>query len=752
KETTGITFDWTWSDNTKLKLCPQTNFQESRAVQVWVNGTDLEDFALVPNPHDPDVINPFVFVTYGFPPYILSTNPEHQETGVPDNADVVITWSKPMNNTSVKWRINEGWDPMGSPDNWTQNWNSPTDTVLTLSHAIPFKECDDLEFEVTAAKDKGGKDFEPMGSPNPWQFRIACISPYVVETDPHDGQVNVELNYPITVLFSEPMATGTLSHHITPSVTLSPVWSNWDQTLTVNHGLFAEGTPYEYCIDYIEDKEGYPLLVLPYCFTFTTISDNPYIAFTVPEDGETEVDPFQDVIITFSEEMNNASLTWTLSPNVPDKASWVEQWEYMNMAVRLIHALPMLYCTEYTFHVVDAMDPSGNHLIPGPVPNPWSFTTTTEYPCIVETDPVHGQTNVSLWKEIVITFDEPIDTSAPFNYLVQPTTGGTTWTETWSNGDKTVTLNHSLRLLPNEKIDVTVTEAYDLDGNPLKPGPKPNPFEFWTMPDPDWPSITYTSPENGEQFVLTDEPIVIIFSETMDTASVTWDIQNMSGPSPIVFVPSWSQMNFPDDTLTLTHVDPYNECDTYYVLIEGQDLDGNPLQNGPVPNPFHFDTICILPVITSTDPADQDVNVPLNKSIVIDFSEEMLPGSFVWTIVPNPSGWTETWSNGNSTVTLSHTNDFVQCTNHDVEVTQAWDTDFNNIIPGSVPNPWRFTTACVNPYIVSTDPYHGEIDVLQDRNVTVVFSEPMDTGTVVFEIQPSLPFNYVWSNNDTVLT
>ncbi|MCK4444225.1 MAG: Ig-like domain-containing protein, partial [Thermoplasmata archaeon] len=50
KETTGITFDWTWSDNTKLKLCPQTNFQESRAVQVWVNGTDLEDFALVPNP------------------------------------------------------------------------------------------------------------------------------------------------------------------------------------------------------------------------------------------------------------------------------------------------------------------------------------------------------------------------------------------------------------------------------------------------------------------------------------------------------------------------------------------------------------------------------------------------------------------------------------------------------------------------------------------------------------------------------
>jgi hypothetical protein len=299
---------------------------------------------------------------------------------------------------------------------------------------------------------------------------------------------------------------------------------------------------------------------------------------------------------------------------------------------------------------------------------------------------------------------------------------------------------------------VDVISANDLEGNPLQLGPYPNPFGFWTMSDPNWPWIESTDPAHSETFVQTDRDIVVVFSETMDTATVTWDVQDLTGPSPIVFTPTWSQTNFPDDTLTLSHATLFDECDTYFVLITGQDPDGNPLQNGPVPNPWSFDTICVLPAILTTDPVDQDVNVPLYWEIVIDFSEEMQPATLLWNINPDPGGWTETWSNGNSTVTLNHTNDFVQCTIHDIQVTQAWDTDNNNIIPGPVPNPWQFTTACINPYIVSTDPIDGETNVPQDYNVTIVFSEPMDTPTVVFQIMPGLPFTMTWSGGDTILT
>ncbi|MFQ6107805.1 MAG: Ig-like domain-containing protein, partial [Thermoplasmata archaeon] len=745
KEDPGITFDWTWMNgDTTLRLCPQTQFQESRAVQVWVNGTDLDDMALIPNPIDPLVANPFVFVTAGFPPYVLSTNPAHQQEGVPDNANVVITWSEPMDNASVNWTIQVGTDPGG----WMESW-SGGDTILTLSHANPFTECEWLEFNITEAKDKGGKDFEPlMGAPVPWQFRVACLSPYVVSTDPYDGMPNVELNYPITIEFSEPMNPSTLSHHITPSVTLSPTWTNFDQTLIVNHGLFSEGVTYTYCIDYVEDKDAYPLLDLSYCFSFTTISNNPYIFSTTPADGDTEVSPYQNITVAFSEAMNTNSVTWTMTPNVPNKAFWTTRWD-LDKVLWLEHVQPMLYCAQYTFEITGGTDPSGNSLIPGPVPNPWSFNTTYVFPCVMSSVPVHNATGVSQWAEISITFDEPID-KATFSFSVDGEQPGTNWTETWSNGDKTVTLNHSKKLYPNYWVVVDVTSANDLDGNPLKPSTYPEPFRFQTVPDPNWPWIVATDPAQGEQFVETSRPITIWFSETMDTATVTWDVQDMGGPSPIAFTPVWSQTNFPDDTLTLTHTDPFNECDIYFVLMDGQDLDGNPLQ--PVNNPWSFETICVEPVIMSTDPPDGDVNVPLNKSIVIDFSEEMQPASLVWSILPDSGGWTETWSNNNWTVTLNHSNDFAQCTIHTVQVTQARDLDNNNIIPGPVPNPWTFTTECINPYIVSTDPYDGEVDVPLDYNVTVIFSEPMDNASVVFQIMPGLPFNYVWTNNDTVLT
>ncbi len=744
---TGITFDWTWSGlDTILTMCPQTNYVESGIVQVWVNGTDQDNgFSLVPHPTDPTVVNPFIFVVSGEPPTIASTNPALMQEDVVLNANVIITWSEPMDTASVTWTINMGFNPGG----WSESWNSPTDTVLTLSHAVDFNECDQLEFEVLTGQDVSGKDFLNTGSPNPWWFKTFCFSPYVVSNDPQDGAPNVPVNYPITVTFSESMSTATLVHGISPNVTLTPTWSALDTVLTVNHANFQEGTSYEYCIYDVEDLEGYHLLNAPFCIAFMTESANPYVASTYPEDGATEVDPDVMVMVAFSEEMNTGSVTWTLTPNVPDKAQWQETWLF-NQFFELRHTDPMLYCTEYTFEITGGTDPSGNPLIAGLAPNPWSFSTTFEFPCVIDTDPFNGQTMVGLWQEIYVAFDEPINKSS-FSHSIGPTLPGTAWTETWSNGDRDVTLNHSKPLPPGVQINVQVS-AQDLDGNSLMPGLPPNPFHFFTIFDPDWPWIEQTSPAHMDVFVLTDALIIVQFSETMDTGSVSWLVDDLGGPSSIVFTPSWSQTVYPDDTLTLNHVELLKECQTYWFLIGGQDLLGNQLQAGPVQNPWQFDTICVYPAIMSTNPADQDVNVPLAESIVIDFSEEIQPGTFQWVIVPDQGGWTETWSNGNQTVTLSHSIDFVQCINHDIQVNHAWDLDNNDLVAGPVPNPWSFSTECVNPYIVSSDPYDGEIDVAWDRDVIVVFSEPMDTGSVVFQILPMISFSTAWSANDTILT
>ena len=177
KEPTGITFTWTWSNGDKtLELCPQTLFLETRGVQVWVNGTDLDGMWLERSPPGPGVANPFFFVTSGEPPYIVSTDPPLAQTDVPQDVDVVITWSESIDIPSVNWTIIQGNDP----GDWTESWNSPTNTILTLSHATLFDECDTLEFEILTAKDMSGKDFESaMGAANPWWFEVICFTPYV---------------------------------------------------------------------------------------------------------------------------------------------------------------------------------------------------------------------------------------------------------------------------------------------------------------------------------------------------------------------------------------------------------------------------------------------------------------------------------------------------------------------------------------------------------------------------------------------
>ncbi|MFQ6107886.1 MAG: Ig-like domain-containing protein, partial [Thermoplasmata archaeon] len=639
KEDPGITFDWTWMNgDTTLRLCPQTQFQESRAVQVWVNGTDLDGNGLVPNPVNPFVTNPFVFVIGGSPPYIVSTSPASQETDVLQYSDVIITWNEPMNNTSVIWRINRGTDPGG----WAEIW-SGGNTVLTLNHSNPFVECDDLEFEILEAKDIAGKDFEPlMGAPNPWQFKIRCTSPYVVSTDPYDGQANVELNHPITVEFSEPMNPSTLSHHITPSVTLSPTWTNFDQTLIVNHGLFSEGVTYTYCIDYVEDKDAYPLLDLSYCMTFTTVSQNPYVFLTNPADGDTDVDPHTNVSIAFSEAMNTGSVTWTLSPDSPPKPIWMEQWD-MDEVLWLKHDAPFLECIEYTFEITSGADQNGNPLIPGPAPNPWSFTTICDNPVILRTNPMDGETNVWVWRNITIGFSEPINRSAGFVWLLEPPDPGG-WSENWSIDERNVTLRHSAPFTPNTTYRVTVLEAQDYDGKMLVPGPVPNPWEFTVGfgPAPN-PYIMWMEPLPDPCTPL-DTPIRVKFSKPMNTATVVWTIV----PDPGGWLPpQWSEN---DTLMTLHHVNPF-EADTLYAfsVAGGQDKDGYSLVPGPSPNPIQFKTcaaLCGPPNLTvSREPPDSirldwDAVPAAEGYLVYESQDRFASFPSNWNVVGNVSATT----------------------------------------------------------------------------------------------------------------
>ncbi len=97
----------------------------------------------------------------------------------------------------------------------------------------------------------------------------------------------------------------------------------------------------------------------------------PEITNTVPADGAVDVDLTQNIIITFSEEMNPASVAYTCDP---DPGGWGESWDPTNTILTLTHN-DFAYETTYTFTVTSGQDLAGNPLAAGPVLNPWSFTT-----------------------------------------------------------------------------------------------------------------------------------------------------------------------------------------------------------------------------------------------------------------------------------------------------------------------------------------------------------------------------------------
>ena len=126
---------------------------------------------------------------------------------------------------------------------------------------------------------------------------------------------------------------------------------------------------------------------------------------------------------------------------------------------------------------VAVQDEEGDWLVPGPVPNPWSFTTRNELPYIASASPADGATGVPVTETLSIDFSEPVVTNTlRYTVTAEPHAG---FVIAW-NGDHT-----GVDLTPNpywpdgEAITVTVA-VQDGEGDWLVPGPVPNPWSFTT--------------------------------------------------------------------------------------------------------------------------------------------------------------------------------------------------------------------------------------------------------------------------------
>ncbi len=617
--------------------------------------TDSSDLVRV------DYMEVDITYTSNVAPYIVSTVPSDGAFDIPTNDDVVITFSEPINPTTFAWSIGPV-DP--SPGSWTEVWSS-NNTIITLSHPVAYTQSTAYTMTVTAANDMDGNplttggaatidfsDFESGwngwasgGVQNEWELG----NPTDMGITPYSGSSCVELDLSADY-------NNNANNYLYKAI---------DLTGAAN----AQMTFWHY-LEFENNYDGGCVMVSNNGGTSWNLAPP-----NLPSSGwDTNIDGNTDYFNKLAH-LNG----WT-----GDGPMGLNTWEQVTVDLSAYDGQSIIirFWMTSDFSTLDDGWAIDDIRITKAVPNPWTFTTAGP-PVIITTAPFDTDSNVLSNQDVVITFSRPMNTGSLI-YTCVPDPGG--WTVAWSGSDTIATLSHNT-FVPITGYTFTVTQAMDTSANNLVAGVVPNPWTFTTLVD-DPPEIVATVPANGVTGVAVGQNITITFSEAMNTGTVTYSLN----PNSLSLVNSWSGG---DTILTISHSDFAQGTQYTMEVLAGQDLTGNSIIIGAVPNPWSFLSFDNTPPeIILTTPSDGSTGVGLGQPISIRFNEAMnkATAEAAFTCNPDPGGWTFEWNALGTEMTAMHY-DFNQITAYTCTISNAAeDLSGNSLVAGAIANPLSFTT------------------------------------------------------------
>jgi hypothetical protein len=245
--------------------------------------------------------------------------------------------------------------------------------------------------------------------------------------------------------------------------------------------------------------------------------------------------------------------------------------------------------------------------------------------------------------------------------------------------------------------------------------------------DSECPIVVFTSPVNGETGVLFNKTVSATFNEDLDPASITTASFTLSDGSPVSGAVSYSNRTAYFNPTNLLQVNT-----TYVATLTSlvKDPFGNTLQTKYI---WSFSTgATVSPVVISTEPLNNEVNVVLNKRITATFNMPMNGASINTSTFRLRNGTTAvngTVSFQDSTASFVPLTPLLPNTTYVATITDgALNLDGNSVVNDYS---WDFTTGVTTaPSVIATDPASNEVDVNLNQMVTVTFSEPMDASTL----------------------
>jgi hypothetical protein len=343
--------------------------------------------------------------TTGFVPVVISTIPASGATNVPLNQRITATFNQPMNPATITAAGTftvvaavGGTAVPGTAVSGTVTYVAGANTAIftptaNLAASQPYTATISV-----AAQSAGGI---PLAAPYGWGFTTGITTnttaPTVVATVPAAGATLVPTNTNVTATFSKAMdpstitATGTFTLAVFgaggAAVPGTVQYAGTIATFTPTSALTA-ATEYTATITTAAKDLTGNALAANFVWSFTTgagpSTTSPTITLTSPADLGINVTLNTAVNATFSEAMNPTTVvapgTFTVAVSGVGGAAVPGNVSYdVNSDIATFTPLANLApTTNYTATVSNAAtDVSGNPLIAGTTPNPWTFMTGT---------------------------------------------------------------------------------------------------------------------------------------------------------------------------------------------------------------------------------------------------------------------------------------------------------------------------------------------------------------------------------------
>lgn len=466
-------------------------------------------------------------------------------------------------------------------------------------------------------------------------------------------------------------------------------------------------------------------------------TDSPTVTSTLPANNASDVAVTTNVTVTFSENIDAATITTGSfrleNGSIPVSGTLAVASD--NLSATFTPNSDLAFGAEYTATITtDVTDVSGNSLALGIV---LQFTTIadTTPPTVTDTTPADSSINVGIDTNVTAVFSEAIDpaTVSTSSFTLEYGATSVSGAIAVAGDGLSVIFTPDSPLTYDTSYTATLTTGVtDTYGNGLAADVV---WQFTTTPDTVAPDITSITPANNAVGVLVGSNVTAVFSEPMDSTTITnssFLLQNgtVSVPGSVTVASDGLSATFaPNSDLAI------GALYTATITTAVTDVNGNAME-AEVAWQFSTELDTTPPTVTRIIPSTNATS--LGGQLTVIFSEAINPatvttGSFILrrggaTGVAVPG--TVVVATDNLSAIFIPDSNLAYNTSYTATLTaDITDTNGNALTADVV---WQFTTVAdtTPPTVSSTIPSNNTTNVSIGTMVTAMFSEPVDPATV----------------------